>query len=122
MRYGASMGEHLTRVPVTFVFIHFVQPRAASSCKLEVGSGMSGVRRPWTEVGMNSLSCPAGSLHASFLCLQEGEPRSDRGAVDAWGLVPVSLPLCCRSMGTLRCRALTAKMLVPARAWGPDPG
>lgn len=101
MRYGDRMGEHLTRVPVTFAFIRFVQPRAASSCKLEVGSGMSGVRRPWTEVGMNSLGCPAGSLHASFLCLQDGELlRSDRGAVDAWGLVPVSLPLCCRSTVT----------------------
>lgn len=60
-------------MPVTSAFICFFQPRAASSCKSEAGSGTSSVHGPWTEVGINSLDCPAGSLHASFLCLQGGE-------------------------------------------------
>lgn len=53
---------------------------------------MLSVHRPWTAVVMKSPSCPAGSLHASFLCLQGDElpceGGSDRGAVDAQELVP----------------------------------
>lgn len=86
------MGEPLTRVPVTSAFICFFQPRAVSSCRSEVGSGTPSVHKPWTEVVMKSLGCPAGSLHASFLCLQGNElpckGGSDRGAVDAQELVP----------------------------------